>query len=97
MTMLEKYRQVLGRHGVKHILAVLVLLAMHEYGLSYHGAVEAVAAFYNDAPEREHSRVCYWLLAAGIEEPAPGWFKKRVREVENFEEEMEYENGIYAE
>ena len=97
MSIFEKYRVVVGRHRVKHILAVLVLMAMHEYGLSYQRAIEEVAAFYHDAPERKHSQVCYWLLFAGIEEPAPVWFQKRVREVENYEEELEYEDGLYAE
>ena len=92
MGIFEKYRVVLGRYGVKHILAVLVLVAMHEFGLSYQQAIREVADFYHDAPEREHSRLCYWLLFAGIETPAPVWFKKMVREVEIYEEEMEYEN-----
>ena len=96
MGIFGKYRVVLGRYGVSNIVALMVLMAMHEFGLSYQRAIKEVAAFYRDAPERKHSNLCYWLLFAGIEEQPSVWFAKMVKEVEKYEEEQEYEDGIYA-
>lgn len=92
----EKYRVVLGRHGLKNRVALMVLYAMCEHGYSYWRAVAEVAAFYGRDKETEHSSLCYWVLAAGIETPLPALFKKLVAEVEIYEKEEADENGIHA-
>ena len=96
MGIFGKYRVVLGRYGVKFIRAILVLMAMCDYSLTYQQAVQEVADFYHDNPERVHSQICYWLLFAGIETAAAPLFEKMVQEVAALEEE-EYEDGIYFE
>ena len=73
----------------------MILMAMVEFGKDYEEAVAEVAAFYCDAKERQHSAICYTLLAAGIEMPAARFFDKLYDEV--WEEELERENGSDAE
>lgn len=90
--MFEKYRVVLARHGLKNRVALLILYAMREHSISYWRAVAEVAAFYGRDKATEHSSLCYWVLAAGIETPLPALFKKLVREVEDYEKEALDEN-----
>ena len=92
--MTEVYREILEAHGLRYFPAVLVLLAMYEFGLSYWEALREYAEFRGlMAVEREHSQMCFQMLGAGVETPAPEWFAQLVKELE----EKEYEDGLYAE
>lgn len=80
---MEIYREKLASYGIKHAPATMILLAMVEYGLNYSEALQEVADFKQCAPELMHSGLCYWMLVAGIETPAPIWFNKLVDEIIN--------------
>jgi hypothetical protein len=56
-------------------------------GISYRDALEVYADYVNDAPERIHADLCYWLLAAGSEVGPEQYFNALKMEVES-------ENGI---
>lgn len=86
---MEIYRKVLLRHGVKNAVFTMVLLAMCEYDMGYGAALAAVAEFRGWDREPLHGNVCYWLLAAGIEEHPTRWFARLVKEVKEMEEEDE--------
>ena len=88
----EKYRELLAAHGVRHRGALLVLYAMGEFGYSYENALNAYAEFRGVAPEPLHSDICFQMLGAGVETPAPRWFAQLVKELED----KEYEDGLYA-
>lgn len=88
----ERYREVLAAHGMKYRAALLVLYAMAEFGHSYENALDAYAEFRGVAPEIVHSAICFHMLGAGVETPAPRWFAQLVKELE----EKEYEDGLYA-
>lgn len=82
MTIMEKCREVLAAHGVRHVMAIMVLLAMTYRGWGYRRALQEAAAFKGIPPEVAHSSICYWMLNAGVETPAPVWFAELVKEVE---------------
>lgn len=88
----EKYREKLAECDMCHRGALLVLYAMGEFGYSYDNALKAYAEFRGEAPEILHSVICYHMLCAGVETPAPRWFAQLVKELE----EKEYEDGLYA-
>jgi hypothetical protein len=88
--MVEKYREALRRHRIVDICAIMVLLAMVEFGLDYDVAIAEVAAFYGEAKERQHSAMCYTLLAAGIEKQPRKFFDKLCDDI--WEDEL-LENG----
>ena len=56
-------------------------------GISYRDVLEVYADYVNDAPERIHADLCYWLLAAGREIGPEQYFNALKMEVES-------ENGI---
>lgn len=59
-------------------------------GISYRDVLEVYADYVNDAPERVHADMCYWLLAAG-KEIGPEQYLNTLKV------EVESENGILVE
>lgn len=59
-------------------------------GISYRDVLEVYADYVNDAPERVHAELCYYLLAAGREIGPEQYFNALKMEVMS-------ENGISSE
>ena len=92
--MFEKYWEALRKYRIVDICATMVLLAMVKFGMDYDVAIAEVAAFYGEAKERQHSAMCYTLLAAGIEKQPRRFFDKLCDDI--WEEEL-LENGSVIE
>ena len=73
----------------------MVLLAMVEFGKDYDEAIAEVAAFHSEAKERQHSAMCFTLLAAGLEVQPRKFFDKVCDEI--WEDELLNENGSVSE
>lgn len=91
--MFERYREVLAAHGLRYAPATCVLMCMCEYPMDYWEALAAYADMKGLPVEPLHASMCYEMLGARVETPAPRWFAELVKEVE----EREYEDGLYAE